>query len=226
MKARPGHGDALAEVMLRVADGLRSTAGCELYVINRAPSDPDAVWVTEIWASQEAVDASLKELESDEGKAQLAEVMALLDGPPERTDLEPLGGVGFLPGGSGSTHMNLADVDDLAPRFGYGEIIEARFATGALGAVQTGVSYQRLRPGVRQAFGHRHRHAEEVYVVVAGDGRVKIDDEVSEVRPLDAVRIAPESGRAFEAGPNGLDLLVFGPRMPGDAVLDREFWPA
>jgi quinol monooxygenase YgiN/mannose-6-phosphate isomerase-like protein (cupin superfamily) len=225
MKARPGQGDALAELMLRVADGLRSTAGCELYVINRAPDDPDSVWITEIWSSQEAVDASLQELETDAGKAQLAEVMALLDGPPERIDVNPLGGVGLLAGGSGSTLTNLAEVDDLAPRFGYGDMLEARFATGALDAAQTGVSYQRLRPGMRHAFGHRHRLAEEVFVVLAGDGRVKIDDEIRDVRALDAVRVAPGSGRAFEAGPDGLDLLVFGPHRPGDAVMDRDFWP-
>jgi mannose-6-phosphate isomerase-like protein (cupin superfamily) len=152
--------------------------------------------------------------------------MALLDGPPERIDLEPLGGVGLLAGGSGSTLANLADVDDLAPRFGHGDVLEARFATGALDASQTGVSYQRLRPGMRHAFGHRHRLAEEVYVVLAGDGRVKIDDEIRDVRALDAVRVAPESARAFEAGPNGLDLLVFGPHKPGDAVMDADFWPA
>ena len=226
MKARAGQREALAEVLLRVADGLRSTAGCELYAINRAADDADRVWVTEIWASQEALDASLKELDTDAGKAQVTEVMALLDGPPERIDVEPLGGVGLPAGGRGSTLANLADVDDLAPRFGYGDVLEARFATGALDASQTGVSYQRLRPGMRQAFGHRHRLAEEVYVVLAGHGRVKIDDEIRDVRALDAVRVAPESGRAFEAGPNGLDLLVFGPHRPGDAVMDPDFWPA
>ena len=226
MNARPGQGEALAGLMQRVADGLRSTAGCELYVINRAPGEPDIVWVTEIWSSQDAADASLKKLDSEEGEARLADVMALLASPPERIDLQPLGGVGFLAGGSGSTHTNLAVVEDLAPRFGYGNVLEARFATGALDASQTGVSYQRLRPGMRQAFGHHHRSAEEVYVVLAGDGRVKIDDEIRDVRALDAVRVAPESGRAFEAGPDGLDLLVFGPRRPGDAVMDPDFWPS
>ena len=226
MKARASEGPALAAVMQRIAEGLRSTAGCELYVINRTPADPDTVWVNELWSSQEAVDASLQELSTDAGKAQLAEVMALLDGPPERIDVEPLGGVGFLAAGTGSTVANLGDVEDLAAKFGYGQMGEARFATGALDAAQTGVSYQRLRPGVRQAFGHRHRRAEEVYVVLAGNGRVKIDDEIRELHVLDAVRIAPESRRAFEAGPDGLDLLVFGPHRPGDAVMDRDFWPA
>jgi hypothetical protein len=37
---------------------------------------------------------------------------------------------------------------------------------------------------------------------VGGDGRVKIDDEVREVHPLDAIRVAPASMRAFEAGPS------------------------
>jgi len=94
MTAKPGQGDALAEVLLRVAGSLADAPGCELYVINRSPADQDVVWVTELWHSQEEVDASLQELETDAGRAQLAEVMALLAGPPERIDLEPLGGVG------------------------------------------------------------------------------------------------------------------------------------
>ncbi len=224
MTARAGQGTALAELMLAVAEGLRCTPGCELYVINRAPHD--VVWVTELWLSQETLDASLERLSSDAGKAQLAEVTALLEGPPERIELEPLGGVGLQSGGTGSTVVNLDDVEDSAAKYGYGAMGEARFATGALHAAQTGVSLQRLRPGVRQSFGHRHQHAEEVFLVLAGDGRVKIDDEIRELRELDAVRIAPESARAFEAGPNGLDLLAFGPRRPGDAVMDKSFWPA
>jgi quinol monooxygenase YgiN len=226
MKARQGQGSALAELLLRVADELRSTPGCLLYVINRGDDDPDVVWVNELWQSQEAVDASLEALKTDAGQAQIAEVMALLDGPPERIDVEPLGGFGFLAGGNGSTIVNLDDVEDEAPKFGYAHVGSSRFATGSLDAVQTGVSLQWLRPGVRQAFGHSHRHGEEVYVVLAGGGRVKIDDEISEVRPRDAIRLAPGARRAFEAGPEGLELLVFGRRLPGDAVIERDFWPA
>jgi quercetin dioxygenase-like cupin family protein len=103
---------------------------------------------------------------------------------------------------------------------------EARFANRSLQTVSTGISHQRLHPGMRQAFGHRHNHAEEVYVVLAGSGRVKIDDEVKELRALDAIRIAPESLRAFEAGPDGMDVVVVGPRRPGDAEIARDFWPA
>jgi quinol monooxygenase YgiN/quercetin dioxygenase-like cupin family protein len=224
--AQPGRGDELADLLLRAADTLRDTAGCELYVINRAAAQPDHIWVTELWLNQETLDASLEQLRTEEGQARAAQVMALLDPdhPPERIDLEPLGGVGYLPGGPGHTHLNLNDVEDMAPRFGMGEQGEARFATRPLDAHRTGLSHQRLRPGVRQAFGHRHQHAEEVFLVLAGSGRIKVDDEIEDVVPLDAIRIAPGSTRAFEAGPDGLEFVVFGTHHRGDAVLDQAFW--
>ncbi len=112
MTARAGQGDALAEVMLRVAESLSATPGCELYLINRSPSQPDVVWVTELWLSQDQLDGSLAELETNAGKARLAEVMPLLEGPPERIDVEPLGGAGYLAGGTGATIVNLEDVED------------------------------------------------------------------------------------------------------------------
>jgi quinol monooxygenase YgiN/mannose-6-phosphate isomerase-like protein (cupin superfamily) len=225
--AQPGRGDALAQRLSHAAHSLADTPGCELYVINRSPSDPDVVWVTELWLSQDALDASLEQLRGEDAQAQLAELKALLAGPPERVDVTPLGGVGYLAGGRGYTHVNLNDdVEDMAPRFGLGEMGESRFANRALGTTRTGVSHQRLRPGVRQAFGHRHQHAEEVVVVLAGSGRVKIDDEVRDLRALDAIRFAPDSTRAFEAGPNGLELLVFSAKHPGDAVMDPTFWPS
>lgn len=223
--AQPGRGDDLADRLLQAADSLRDTPGCELYVINRVPEEPDVVWVTELWLSQDALEASLEQLATDEGRALLAELQALLAAPPERIDVEPVGGVGYIPGDSGYTHINLEDVEDMAPRFGLGEMGESRFANRALSTSGTGVSHQRLRPGVRQAFGHRHQHAEEVVVVLAGSGRVKIDDEVRDVRARDAIRLAPTTGRAFEAGPQGLELLVFSAKRPGDAVMDPTFWP-
>jgi mannose-6-phosphate isomerase-like protein (cupin superfamily) len=123
------------------------------------------------------------------------------------------------------THVNLGDVEDQAPTFGYGEFGEARFARGALDAAATGVSLQRLRPDVRQAFAHRHQSAEEVYVVLSGSGRIRVDDEVVELRPLDAIRIAPEATRQLEAGPEGLEVLAFGTAYElSDAELVRDFW--
>jgi quinol monooxygenase YgiN len=94
MTAQPGQGEALAAAMLRVADSLTDTPGCDLYLVNRSADAPDEVWVTELWRSQDAVDTSLRELQTEAGRVQLDEVMGLLAGPPQRTDLTPLGGVG------------------------------------------------------------------------------------------------------------------------------------
>jgi quinol monooxygenase YgiN/quercetin dioxygenase-like cupin family protein len=221
LTAKEGRGDALAQVLLGVADGLADTAGCELYVINRSPSEPDAVWVTELWQSQEHADAALA---TEEARTHMPEVMALISGT-ERIDVEPLGGVGYLAGATGYAIVNLEEVEDSAPKFGFGEIGEARFARPALGAVRTGLSLQRLKPGVRQAFGHHHHLDEEIYVILGGSGRIAIDDDIHEVRKLDAIRVAPESRRAFEAGPEGLELLATGAHRAGDAQILPDFWP-
>jgi mannose-6-phosphate isomerase-like protein (cupin superfamily) len=127
---------------------------------------------------------------------------------------------------SAFTIQNLRDVDDSAPKFGLQEHQEAHFATGALEATSTGFAYHRVKPGKRQGFGHRHVDAEEVYVVLAGSGRIRLDDEIRDIAPLDAIRVAPAVVRAFEAGPDGLDVLAFGPRHEGDGEVLPEFWPA
>jgi quinol monooxygenase YgiN len=95
MSARTGSGAALADVMMRVAESLEATPGCELYAINRAADEPDVVWVTEVWASQQALDDSLAVLRTDDGRTRLAEVQSLLARAPERIDVVPLGGVGL-----------------------------------------------------------------------------------------------------------------------------------
>ena len=123
------------------------------------------------------------------------------------------------------TIKNLREVEDSAPKFGYSETQEARFANKELDAEDTGLSFHVVRPGKRQAFAHRHDDAEEIYVVVSGSGRVKLDDEVVEIAPLDAIRVAPAVTRAFEAGGEGLELIACGPHHEGDGELIREgFW--
>jgi len=122
------------------------------------------------------------------------------------------------------TLKNLAEVDDSAPKFGYAEVQEARFAKDELEAEQTGVSYQRVKPGKRQAFAHRHERAEEVYVVLGGSGQAKLEDQIVELRALDAIRVAPGVTRAFQAGPDGLELLAFGPRHDGDGDVLPGWW--
>jgi mannose-6-phosphate isomerase-like protein (cupin superfamily) len=121
------------------------------------------------------------------------------------------------------TIKNLRDVEDMAATQGFGDVQEARFAHGDLNAEQIGISLQRVKPGKRHAFAHRHQQAEEVYVVVSGSGRVKLDDQVKEVRPLDAIRVGPSVTRAFEAGDEGLDLIAFSPRAKGDAEIVEDF---
>lgn len=119
---------------------------------------------------------------------------------------------------------NLLDVEDSAAAHGLGEIQEVRFATGALDAEQTGLSHHLLRAGRRQAFGHRHDEAEEVYVVLEGSGRVRLDEETVEVGPMDAIRVSPGVARRFEAGPDGLRFLAFGPHRQGDGEILQQFW--
>ena len=127
---------------------------------------------------------------------------------------------------SAYTHINLADVEDAAPANGFGDRWEARVAREALDARQTGVTYFRLRPTKRSPFTHRHTQAEEVYVVLSGSGRVRLDAQLADVGPLDTIRVAPEVARAFEAGPEGLELLAFGPHHPGDGELVDDPWSA
>jgi uncharacterized cupin superfamily protein len=122
------------------------------------------------------------------------------------------------------THIHLLDVVDAAPANGFGDHWEARVARTALGAEQTGVTHFRLRPGKRSPFTHRHVEAEEVYVILSGSGRVKLDDEIAEVRPLDAIRVAPRVARAFEAGPDGLELLAFGAHRAADGEPVTDPW--
>src|SRR3954465_7549654 len=132
------------------------------------------------------------------------------------------------------TKINLADVEDAAPGNGFGGRWEARVAREALGAERTGVTYFRLYPGKRSPFTHRHTDAEELYVVLGGSGRVKLDDEVLAVGPLDCLRgappavvagrVAPATARAFEAGPDGLEFLAFGRPPPGDGEPVDDPW--
>ena len=119
---------------------------------------------------------------------------------------------------------NLREVEDMAVKHGFSETQEARFPRSDLGAETTGLAYHVVRPGKRQAFAHRHDEAEEVNVVLSGSGRVKLDDEVVEIGPMDAIRIAPRVTRVFEAGPDGLELLVFGPHHAGDSEMVQGFW--
>jgi mannose-6-phosphate isomerase-like protein (cupin superfamily) len=118
------------------------------------------------------------------------------------------------------------DIEDSAPKFGMAPDLEAHFAREDIGAEHLGLSYQRLAPNVRGPFGHKHREQEEVYVVVDGGGRVKLDDEIRDVRQWDAVRVASGTIRCFEAGPDGLALIAVGAPFEGenDAEVIQDWW--
>ncbi len=122
------------------------------------------------------------------------------------------------------TKKNLTEIKDSAREFGIGEIQEARFPGKDLDAKDTGVGHLRIKPGKRQAFGHQHDEAEEVYFVVSGSGRVRLDDEVVELAKDDFLRVSPQVKRRFEAGQDGLEFVVFGTRHEGDGAIDPEFW--
>jgi quercetin dioxygenase-like cupin family protein len=104
--------------------------------------------------------------------------------------------------------------------------LEGRFSRKFLNSRELGVSRFTYAPNLRGG-GHSHREQEEAYVVVAGSGRVRLDDEIREIRQWDVVRIAPEVVRAFEAGPDGLDLIAVGGSKPegGDGVPSDSPWP-
>jgi mannose-6-phosphate isomerase-like protein (cupin superfamily) len=121
------------------------------------------------------------------------------------------------------TIKNLREAKDVAAEAGLSDSLEARFAHEDLDSDRSGISYQVMKAGKRQPFAHRHGEMEEIYVVLSGTGKVKLDDEVEDIGPLDAIRIAPSVTRAFEAGDEDLVLLAFSPRAPDDAEVVKDF---
>jgi quercetin dioxygenase-like cupin family protein len=120
--------------------------------------------------------------------------------------------------------INLNEVEDsVGPR---SPEVEGRFARKHLDSRELGVSYWRYAPGYRSRMGHHHREQEEAYVVIAGSGRIKLDDDVRELRERDVIRVAPEVVRAFEAGADGLEIIAVGSSRPeeGDGVLVADWW--
>ena len=100
------------------------------------------------------------------------------------------------------------DLEDIGPRFEGAPGLEFRAAAAELGLERSGLSYQRVPPDSRFPYGHTHKTQEELYVVVRGGGRMKLDDEIVEVKEWDAVRVPPGTWRGYEAGPEGLEILV------------------
>ena len=121
--------------------------------------------------------------------------------------------------------VNLLEVEDSVGDRAPG--IQVRFGRKHLDSRDLGVSHVRYQPNLRGELAHSHREQEEAYVVVAGSGRMLLDDDVLELRQWDVVRVAPEVVRAFEAGPDGLDMIAVGGPKPegGDGVSGTASWP-
>jgi mannose-6-phosphate isomerase-like protein (cupin superfamily) len=120
---------------------------------------------------------------------------------------------------SAYTKTNLKEVENQAPKFGMPSELEARFARSAIEGETLGLSVLKLAPGFRMPFGHKHADQEEVYVVVRGSARIKVEDEIVEVGEWDAIRFSTGTMRDVEAGPEGVEYLAFG---AGDDPLDAE----
>lgn len=121
--------------------------------------------------------------------------------------------------------VNLLDVEDSIGERLPG--VEGRFGRTHLDSRDLGISHFHYAANVRSPMAHSHREQEEAYVVVAGSGRLLLDEEIIELRPWDAVRVAPEVVRAFEAGPEGLDMIAVGGPRPadGDGEMTAATWP-
>jgi mannose-6-phosphate isomerase-like protein (cupin superfamily) len=125
------------------------------------------------------------------------------------------------------TKVNLKEeVEDQAPNFGLSPDLEARMARVPLELEQSGLSYQRLAPNFRVPFGHRHKTQEEVYIVASGSVRMKLEDEIVDLKQWDAVRVPKETMRGFESGPEGAEIVAVGaPHTgPGDAEVEQDWW--
>jgi len=114
------------------------------------------------------------------------------------------------------TLTNLKDLEDVGSNFDGPPDLEFRHATKALGLEQSGLSYQRIPADYRFPYGHTHERQEEVYVVVRGSGRMKLDDEIVDIGEWDVVRVPRGTWRGYEAGPDGLEILVIGAPSLGD----------
>jgi mannose-6-phosphate isomerase-like protein (cupin superfamily) len=125
------------------------------------------------------------------------------------------------------TIVNLKEIDDTAGDNAAN--LEAHFGRKHLDSDHLGVSHFRYNPGFRPATGHAHREQEEIYVVINGSGRIKLNDEILELKQWDTVRVAPSTFRALEGGPNGLEFIAIGADRPegGDGLRSPEgWWPA
>jgi len=225
--AKSGQGGELAGILLEAADANRAFEGCLQYEVHQSVFDPDTVWVTEAWADQDSIKASLEH----ESNQDLIEKARPLIEDMEVIELVPLGGIEARladPRAAtpkpGYTLIQAEDVKDSAKEHGLSDVQEARFSTGDLESSQAGFSWFHVKPGQRQPFGHHHDRAEEIYYVASGSGRVKLDDDIVDLTEGSILRVAPEVIRCFEAGPEGMVYTASGQHFAKDGDVEPGWW--
>jgi mannose-6-phosphate isomerase-like protein (cupin superfamily) len=122
------------------------------------------------------------------------------------------------------TKTNIKELENAAEGHGLGDKLETRFARKAMELEQFGFSYQKMQPGFRQPFGHVHSGQEEVYLVLEGGGRIKVEDEIVELEQWDAIRVPAGVTRALESGGSGMTIIAMGGAPAGDGEIVQGWW--
>lgn len=118
------------------------------------------------------------------------------------------------------TVVNLRELENMALKYGHGGDMEARFATKPLQLQKSGLGFQKVLPGRTIPFKHAHTQQEEVFIIIAGSGKILLDDETIDLKTWDAVRVPPEVVRQVKGGPDGLEMIIVG--APYDGTNDTK----
>ncbi|RCX21759.1 quinol monooxygenase YgiN [Fontibacillus phaseoli] len=89
--AKAGQRDALVQILLGAATAMEAIPECEKYMISVSDSEPDTIWVNEIWNDAGAHKASL---DQEATKASIQQAMPLIAGV-EAFQIRPVGGKGL-----------------------------------------------------------------------------------------------------------------------------------
>jgi mannose-6-phosphate isomerase-like protein (cupin superfamily) len=126
----------------------------------------------------------------------------------------------------------ICEIGDAADAFGGQYPGAMRLLGGPLASEQVTLTYREMPPGTggKGSYGHRHKTQEEIYLVLSGRLEFKLGDEVVELGPLTAVRVAPDTVRSvWNEGPEEAVLLIASTRSEDpreDVELVEDFWPA
>lgn len=108
---------------------------------------------------------------------------------------------------------------------------EMRMFTEPIGAQQVAFTYRRMpaQTGGKGSYGHSHKTQEELYFVISGTLQFKLGEDIVDVGPQTAVRVAPHTVRSlWNEGPDDAELVICSVRL-GDLSdehdIHEDFWP-